>query len=258
MIKYINLKAVLTQVPKYLKEEESEGQLLSWALSGYRENITLSTWKDDYKVCISKITDNKAKLPFGINKIASVGYSTTQPVEENDTTTTWIDSVINNDFVTLSQAIAYANITKRLTTLRYVGQNPELLTHGCVNLFSDCVIHFAVDKQLKYITLDEKDGYLVIVYTSSVTSDGDYMIPNDATLLRALSMFIQARHWESRAGRKEEGAENLFISRLTMADNLFRQYKNRVVLDRFNPDVYKFQILDRFNSLHNGAVIMNS
>lgn len=257
MNKYINLKAVLSQLPKYVTEEESEGQLLSWALSGYRQNITVPAWKDDFRVCISKITNNRAKLPFGINKVISIGYSFTEPMEINNETQQWFDSIINQDFVMLSQEIAYAHINRQLTSLRYVGQNPELLSNGCINLFCDSNIHFSLDKQLKYVTLDKEEGYLVIVYSSSVTEDGDYLIPDDADLIQALAYFCESKHWQERSGRKEEAGENMFISRLTMADNKFREFKQKRLLKKFDVDTYKRSVLDRFNSLHTGTVIIN-
>ena len=257
MNKYISLKAVIPYLPRYIKEEESESQLLSWALLGYRQNITVPAWKDDFRVCLATVTNNRAKLPFGINKIISIGYSKNKPCKENDTTQQWFDSMIDNDFVLLSQDIAYQNLKRNLQTLRYVGQNPELLTFGCANLFSKCNINFSVDKQLKYVTLDEPEGYLVIVYSSSVTEDGDYLIPDDADLLQALAYYVEARHWHDRAARKEESTEGMFQQRLLMADNKFREFRNKQVLRKFNADGYKQQLLDRFNSLHVGATIIN-
>ena len=254
MIKFVNIAAVLAQMPGFLKEEENERNLISWAMEGYRQNVTPVQWKDDLKVCITKVVNNKAKLPVGITKIRHIGYTSIEPSPLNDSTNKhFLTPKIGDDFVILSEAIAYTSYQySNVTPLRYVGQNPDLFSNDCVNLFcTSCTINFSVNKLLTQVTLDAEEGWLVIVYsTPAKDTDDNFIIPDDADLIRALALYAEAKHWQDRAGRKEQGAEQSFMSRLRMADNKFSEFLMKGLFRNFNADEYRRKILGQFDSLH--------
>lgn len=254
MIKFINIKSVLSHVPQFLLEEESEQQIISWAYQGYKQNVTPIQWKDDLKVCVKQIEYNKISLPKDIKKIVHIGYSLEQPEpidNPSNPSKQFLTPEVGDDFVLLSQAIAFTKTMQKTQALRYVGQNPELFSSSCVNLFCGNNINFSVNKQLTQLTTDADEGWIIIVYSSTPTDDkGNILIPDDADLVRAMSLYAEAIHWQNRSGRKEEGAENLYITRLQMADSKFSEYKRKTLWRNFNSDDFQKRVLGAFNSLH--------
>lgn len=249
MNRYINIKAVFNFIPDYLYEEEDETQLLSWILQGYRHNIRTDSWTDDYGVCIAKIVNNKASIPSGIKKIVEVGYSVDIPADDNIDTKTFLTPQVGDTFILLSEAIAYQDIKSHLSVMRYVGQNPELFANECINLFCTSLINFSVNKQLTQITCDESDGYITLVYSKLATDNGDYIIPDNANLMQALSYYCEAMHWRNRRGRKEENANNMFIENIKLANSEFTEFYASEMFKNFDPDTYRGRILGQFFEL---------
>lgn len=259
MTDYINLKSILTLVPDYVKEEESESTMLSWAFHGYRENVRQANITDSFKVCIVPIVDHKGNLPYGIKRVLETEWSYTEFVDQSeDTYNLWIPQTINGYYVMVAEAINYLRIKHKGSLMRYVGQHPELLDSKCVNVYcQSCKINFSLNKQLTQVTTSEKTGWVAIVYSTLAKEGEDFIIPNDNQLKQALAYYVEAMHWRERRGRKEEGANNLFMQNLEMSKNYFNSYIKSDMLYKFDPDNYKNTILGRFTNLQDQSEFIN-
>lgn len=253
--KYVNIRAVLNFIPEAIREEESETNLLMWAFQGFREN-TGKTWKYNYKTCLVPVANHKASLPNGVVKVAYVGFSLSKPgcldtdKDLGYTVDTFHNKTDDNDYRVIIQQQLIPNCPEILgVPLRYVGQNPEVLTKKCMNLYCrDCSIGFSISKTMESITIDTShSGWLCIVYkTLTRDDDNNIIIPDDPDLLRAMSYFAQAQHWLNRDARKEQGAFQRYQSMLYQASNKFGEANGKAALRAFNPENLQSFIFDRF------------
>jgi len=259
MTDYINIKSILNLVPDYVKDDEAEINMLSWALQGYRENVRQSNVTDSYKVCIVPIVDNKATLPPNIKKVLETQWSYVPYTEINDSIyNMWIPMTINGYYVLVAEAILYTRIKHKGQSMRYVGQHPDLLDSNCVNIYcQSCAINFSLNKQLTQITTSETDGWVAIVYSTFAKDGDDFIIPNDNQLKQALAYFIEAMHWRERRGRKEEGANDMFLQNLSMSQRYFLQYIKSDMFSKFDADTYRKQVLGQFDTIQNQREFVN-
>lgn len=260
MLKYTSLKSVLNFVPNYVKEQEDEVQMLSWAFQGYREAVRQSLITDNYKVAILKVENHKATLPNGMKKIMETGWSATNPVDQlpPNSQEVFFPTQIGNIHILLAEAVYYSSIKNHITLMRYVGQNPELLDNQCVNIFCPtCFIEFSVNKTLTQLTTSEKEGYITIVYTVVAKEGDDFLIPDVMELQQGLAFYIEKCHWADRVGRKEEGAMTMYLQNLEFAKNYFNQFIKNKMLQSFSPDEYRDKILGRFDRLKNQNSAVN-
>jgi len=253
MTDYINIKSILNLVPEYVKDDEAEITMLSWAFQGYRENVRQSNVTDNYKVCIVPIIDHKGSLPTGIKRVLETQWSYTEFVDQSeDTFNLWIPQTINGYYVLVAEATLYARIRHRGSLMRYVGQHPELLDSQCVNIYcQSCAIDFSFNKSLTQITTSETDGWVALVYSTLAKDGDDFIIPNDNQLKQALAYFIEAMHWRERRGRKEEGANDMFLQNLSMSQRYFTSYLKTDLLSKFSMEDYIAQVVSPFHRLQN-------
>jgi len=257
MIKYTNLRAVLNMVPAYIKEQEDETQMLSWAFQAYRETVKQSLITDNYKVAIIQAVDHKCTLPQGMKKIIEVGWADTNPVLD-DSSNVFFPTVVNNVHILLAEAIYYQQIKHRTNNMRYVGQNPELLDNSCINIFCPtCSIEFSVNKSMTQLTTSERSGYIALVYSCVAKEGDDFIVPDNVELLQGMAKFISSKHWEDRMGRKEEGAYNMYVQETQMASNYLGQFIKSRMLASFSANEFKNAILSTFTHLKNQNSAVN-
>lgn len=254
MYKYENIKKVLTFIPSGLKEEENEAQLLSWALMGFKTNVRNIHTTSDILFCITQLDNHVVSLPSNFKKFLDVIYMKTLPDTDVLSSDTWfLQPDINGVYTTIFQRVFYQYFQPYATHMRYVGSNTSLFDNGCIALLCDtCSINFSVSKDVKTLTTDMQDGYVGAVYEALVQDDsGNYLIPDSENLWFALAHFVEAKHWQDRAFRKEENANNMFIERMAMANRFFAAFRKEDLFAKFDPQdfVFKTQYLSKVPQL---------
>ena len=245
MYKYENIKKVLTYVPSGLLEEENEATLIKWALSFYNQNIRIKTVTDDILFAICKVTDHKAVLPIGFKQFIDVTFSDTLPTDNiSDSNTIFLQPDINGIYTTIFQRSFYQYFKQRSYNARYVGNNASLVHSDCVQLLCDNCLNFSIDKSNETITIDICDGYIYLLYSSTVMDEeNNFLVLDHPILWQALAYGIEAKHWQDRAFRKEEGANNNFIERMKMANNSIGEFLKSYVTSNFDPDLYESRLI---------------
>jgi hypothetical protein len=242
MFKFVTLDAVLNYIPEAIKEEESAQQLKSWAFQLFSTLNFEFRW--DYKISIVPVIQHKACIPKGALKIAYVGYNL------YDYSNKIQDFLIKNypnglddedkRLILYQSVFVEQSLVNSYKPLRYVGTSPNLLTNDCVNVFcKDCHINFSFDKMLNNITLDEKEGYVLIIYGTHAKEETDLIIPDDANLLQACAYYAQAQHWLNRASRHEANGMNMHTQFLQMSSNLLTKFKGSHILKNINSNNVK-------------------
>jgi hypothetical protein len=83
MTNYIPLRAVLNRVPKGVREEQSDAQLLMYALDAVRDLELEAFFSND--VQLVPINNHKVDVPEGTRKINMVTYMCTKPTDDETT-----------------------------------------------------------------------------------------------------------------------------------------------------------------------------
>lgn len=249
MNKYVPIEAVIPFLPDFMTEEDNESVLLKYIWQGVRQNLIPYHKYDEKNIFICKINNYEVQLPSDIYKISYVQYTASFPdTMTNEDFKPWILEVINGNKVFIAQSLVFNQFLSQMSfqQMRYTGQDIGLFESDCINLFcNDNCVNFSVSKSMDKLKTDAKEGYVMGVYhTSPKNEAGDYIIPDDADLLQALAFFTEAKHWQSRSGRKEENAENMFITRMNMANKKFNEFNKKQLLKNFNPDEYTYLTQD--------------
>lgn len=242
MIKYISIDALLNFVPLTLQEEVSATQIKSWAYQLFKQSNL--DWKYNLVGEIIEINNHKAVIPTDALDIKHVAH-----VIDYDL----LDTIINIDYANLiddtdkrviiaQQQLLQSNLYQALAPLKYIGSNKSF--HG-LDYCNDCVIGFSIDKQLACITIDVEEGHLFIMYKTLV-KDGDILIPDDPTLMMAMSHYAQAMYWQEKAMRNDRLANQMYLQNLNTAQILFTKAKSLELFRNYSVDAHESLIKDRF------------
>lgn len=238
MYKYIPLEAILNYIPETIKEEESSKQLMSWALQAFK--MSGLNWRWDYKVAIAQVVNHKACIPDGANKIHYLPYSLVD--YEEDLSTYYIGTTNNgldeenSRLVLYQQILLDSDVFRSFLPMRFVGQNPALLSKDCLNLYcKDCAIGFSINKEMTQLTVDQEEGYVLMVYNAEIENEhGELLVPDDVDLLQGMAYYAQAQHWLNRASRHEAQAMNMYKELLQLSQVMMTKAKGRHILRNIN------------------------
>lgn len=242
MTKFVPIDAILNYIPETIKEEESHQQLKSWAFQSY--SLLNFEFRWEYNYAIIPFENHKACLPTDALRIAYVGFSR---FDYQDTinpyfTSNYPNGLDENDkrLIIYQQVWQDKSMIEMYRPLRYVGSSPDLLTNDCVNLVcKDCYINFSFDKMLKNVTIDEAEGYLLVIYGTNAKTEDGLIIPNDSNLLQGLAYYAQAQHWLNRASRHEANGFNMVSQLLELSKNLITRFKASHMLKKINSNHVK-------------------
>ncbi len=244
-MKYVPLKAVLNYISTAIQEEEkSETQLLSWAMQALRS--VEFPQKYERKICFLEVKDNKATLPQGWREINLVTYMVSNPTETDVASLAYC---IQDNFesncsseteylckipINFGLFVASTYYNNNFRPLRAVQKYKGIGTKCCT--FDDCS-GFSIKGDCIYV--DYPEGILCIDYDVEYNIDGNYLIPDDADLMRGLAEYIKYMHWEGRGDRHEERALSISEMHLIRAERLLQKAKGKFFLRAVDEDVLK-------------------
>lgn len=216
MINYIPINDVLRRIPQAVRKEDSELQLISYALDAYRNLEIPSTTTE--KIEFVQVQDHKYQLSTKAKSINFVSYLSSNPTEEEccemeecctPETTYFIIDLYSTNY--------YKN---NFEPIKYIG-NQSGICSKCINRFVNDSIHtFSVDYN-KLIWTSFKDGFLCIHYeTEQTNEDEQYLIVQDEDVQNYLAYHAQYMHWLNRSSMHEEGAFRM-LQFMQNQDNIY-------------------------------------
>lgn len=242
MIKYVNINSVLNFIPLSLQEEVSATQLKSWAYQLFKQSNL--DWKYNIIGEIIEIKNFKAAIPSDALDIKHVAHVVDYEELESIINLDYPNLIDNSDnrIIIAQQQLLASNLQKALAPLKYIGSNKSFHSLQYCN---DCTIGFSIDKQLSCITIDLESGHLFILYKTLV-KDGDILIPDDPTLMQAMSHYAQAMYWQDKAIRNDRLANQMYIQNLSASQLLFTKAKSLELFRNYSVDAHESLIKDRF------------
>ncbi len=241
MIKYTSIDAVLNYIPAPMLAEVDVVQIKSWAYQAYRDYSLPFT--ENTKSALVSIKNHKGLLPDDVMRIVEVRYT-----EESYPKEPGYETIeIGDDRYLIYQQIFFSDPTgyfQRMKPLLYIGQmRGELITEELY--CNECKYGFSVDARLRCITIDAQDGNVLVIYRSPVTDDGDFLVPDDPTLLQGLSAFAQSHYWRDKTFSHEQNAVNLQQSNMQEATTLLTKFKGKRLLASVNPAKHREFVFTR-------------
>lgn len=243
MISYEPISNILRKIPKAVREQDSESQLISYALDAYR-NLSIPVTTTE-KIEIFQAVDHKIFLPQKIKTINFVSYLCNTPTQEEceEVEACTYDTVYYT--IDLYGTKYYKN---NYCPIKYIG-NQSGICSKCINRFmNDCIDTFSVDSN-KTLWTSFKDGYLCIHYeTELVNSNDEFLIVEDEDVRNYLSFYSQYMHWLNRTSMHEDGAFRILQMLESKSNIYFLRAKGSLLQKNINKQLLQELTTDSFNN----------
>lgn len=209
-VNYIPLSTVLADVYSIVdKSITEESEMIEWAAQAFA-SIKVNVLYE-MRVAFSPIVNYRAKLPKGAKFINQVQYKASEnedDVEQIKLFTATEDEVTAKYWEFTNSAYYINNwLPMRMSTSLF---HQAIMIKNSPNFHYKCEEEFSIDKD-GCITTTVEEGWVAISYMSYPKRNGEFLIPDDVDLLKAIKAYIMYRHWEKRDNHKEEGAERRLI-----------------------------------------------
>ena len=240
MTPYIKIDAILNYVPSMVRESISQVQIMSWAFDALR--MTSLNWKYNYYVCLTEVKGHKATLPEGIRSISFALFTYNKPDEEDMSSylVKTFDTTSEDCRLILTQEILYDSAVNRdALPMKYKGNSPDLVNNKYLDFYDrDCELGYTVNNSATCMTVDEENGYVIMLYKQYAQDGDDFMIPDDIDLLFAIGKYVEAKYYGERAAALDQKAFSFYMQMTQMAQSLLIKATSKEILKRFNPDDY--------------------
>lgn len=225
MIKFVPISAVHNYVSDIVKQTTAPDTMTSWALQSYNRIQTLGD--KEIVVIPIEIVNHKAYLPNDVVLIHDVVYT--------EASAAAISSLLSKevlvDKLLLYQRVIYENLPQLYGAMRlhYLGQNKAAIIDN--ELYCNhCSRGFSLNHEMTCMTIDFADGTACLVYERKIVNNGNYLIPDDSTLLLGLASFIEATYWKNKMYSHEQNALNFYQEALQRSEQLILSYESNRVL----------------------------
>jgi hypothetical protein len=197
---YISIKSVLYDLSLLVDERYwNEIKMKEWALKALRQVATPLLLQD--KVDLLWVESHKAVLPCDFKYLNQIAY-TSEVIPALDTV------VKQQEFPNTSWHVysQYASCFKpmRLSTSTF---HESLCVDPSINKCPNCVHEYSISPDL-HITTTLKEGCILVSYKAYVSSEDDFLIPDNETLKECLTHACLYKYWMSKYQMKEDGAES--------------------------------------------------
>jgi len=244
MNKYINLEVILNFIPESIKEDAGEDRLLSWAFQALRMHLPSKAFLGA-NLIVRPIVNHKVQLENDTRKVTGVWYvddlaklsspTAAKFVTDNDGLT---DNSARVAFVS-EKTISYENVAKFGQPAKYIGEHSHLVNNDYLNFYNDCCdMAFSVDYSMTCLTIDQSIGYAIITYDSFKKEGNNFLIPDDADFIQALAYAAETQAWRERSANKEQGAEQMYQTRLREANSYFISANGKRALRGYSPSLH--------------------
>lgn len=220
MIKYVSIDAAFNYLPQVVKDNSSPADLRSWMFQAYRGLTVLGDLELEVKTIA--VENHHAYLPDDVVLVKDVVFT--------DTPLGYIDTIltreIDTDKLLVYQKILFEDIATKYTAqpLRYKGQHKASIIESGLYCRS-CEIGFTLDKFMRCMTIDFKEGEVTLVYSRYVQTEDELVIPDHPKLLQGLAYYAIAMFWMNRQYTHESNAFSFYQDALVKSENLLTNYE---------------------------------
>lgn len=260
LINFIPLDAILTRIyPLMPKEYVTEDNILEWASEAMEELTTYKAYQQ--KICVTEVINHKVPIPvglYGLEMILKQVYpeDATDKVDISDITT-WdseepsyaptesvVDFLINPKILRGWTPLAISDSILDMAVLcndSPLLEKPDRLRLRCEHVFS---IDFA---HRQFVTSFES-GKVAIAYLSAPMNDaGQFLIPNNEHLKKAIEAYCMKRIWESRLNHGDD--RNFSMRMYLQYSKEYELLSTKTVGEQLMPSLSSYANLRNLNKM---------
>lgn len=219
MKNYVPIDTILNYVPKQLRRQVNEGDLLEHAIQAYN----LLDIKDRYeqKGKLLEIVKGKAKLPADAKEINLVTYLYKEPTSEEEDSMTVCASSSELSILDPSCFCNTAYYNNCFEPLKYNGNsNPLCESCGDARL-KRCRGTYQVDSNRNIIP-SVFDGYLCVFYSRPIKDDnGNYLVIELEEVLKYLAYYASFMEVMNRMLLHEEATVSWYDKFMDLSDTYY-------------------------------------
>lgn len=221
MIAYTKINSVLPLILKSVREEDTNLNLLSYALDAYRMIEGPSHTIEE--VAVYEIKDHKAQLCSDIKTVNLATYLFQNPSNSECTSlsdclnitsgesqeeynlTSSSNPCAGNYAIAHKLYLSTDYYNNNFAPLKYVGTSSFICTE-CFNRFChNCNETFSVDHN-KIMWTSFAEGYVCLLYdVEAKNEDGEFLIIDDVEVKKFLALYAEHEHFRNRFFMHEEG-----------------------------------------------------
>ena len=187
--KYVPLDAILNYVSDVVKTDANTEQLKSYALQFYKGSNIEAAY--GYEYVILPIKDYKAFMPnndaIRIAEVIDVGNDAQEII-------TNIQDYGDYRLIINQEIFFGSNWYKQARRIAFKGQNRQAIVDNGMYC-RDCEIGWSIDAYLRCISIDIKEGEIVVGYYKIIKENNQILIPDHFNLLQALGSYATSRYF---------------------------------------------------------------
>lgn len=235
MKSYVPINTILNYIPKQLRRQAEESDLLEYALQAYN----LLDIKDRYeqKAKIIEIVKNKAKLPSDLQEINLVTYLYRTPAtSETDSLTNCISSE-DTSILDPSCFCNTAYYNKCFTPMKYVGNSNTLCSKCGDARLKKCTETYQVDWNRNIITSID-NGFICVFYSRPIKDNsGNYLVLDIEEVLMYLAYYTSFMEVMNRMLVHEENSTSWYDKFMDLSDAYYLKAKGAIRLRGIDPEL---------------------
>lgn len=221
MNRYISLDNIFNYIPNSIRSiENDDDQLKSWAMQGFRlfnqENLR---YVEDFQFI--EVKNHQANIPIEVKSIISAEWLVEDILLQIED---YIEEHPEFDVTYFNtNTDRYKNLFKHLDRV-----DSKAYDYYC-NI-QDCRYIYSITDSLLQTPVNAT-GCIALKYWTEYKKGQEVVLKEKPEVLwHFLAKFAEAKHWENRAGYKEQGAQQMATQRLIEAHNLFASSKSEIIM----------------------------
>lgn len=219
MKNYIPIDRVLLNIPKPIRENAEDIDLLGYALDAY--NLLDIVDRHEEVLKIIRVENFKAKIPADAKDIHLVTYfASSDDLLTPECNTEEIEEI--SDVASMQDFVTSDLYQKRFYPLKFKG-NSSRVCCTCPTLMGNCPQYFSIDIN-KNIVTSFREGYICLFYSRPIKdSDDNYLIYDYPEVINYLAYSAAFQHAQDRIWRHEEGAVGLYERYMDLTDTWWKK-----------------------------------
>jgi hypothetical protein len=242
MKNYVPIDRILLDLPKSIRENNEDSDLLMWALDAYNQ---LDIW-DRYEesVAFLEIDNHKTKIPVDAKEVHFVSYLTSKRPSKGFREAS-CDPKDPRNVIPLSKMQSYVRSSyyrQNFFPLKFKG-NSSTICCTCPTQIPNCPQYFNIDKNRNIVT-SFRQGIICLFYSRPMKDDsGNYMIIDLPEVIKYLSYSVQFQAIQERLWRHEEGSISIYDRIIDLVDTYYMKAKGTLRLRNINASLIRSIVL---------------
>lgn len=264
MINYVKIDAVLPRISKAIRQEDTNLNLLSYALQGY--DLIASPLHKKESPRMYTVKDHKVELCKDVIQINLATFMLTSPnqnqceelnnclniqsgvAQEEYNLTDSTNPCAGNYSINHKLFLSSSFYNSNFYPMKYIGSS-QYVCKSCFSRFChECNETFSVDEN-KVLWTSFKDGTICLLESKVMKDEeGDYLIIDDEDVIKYLALYAELEHFRNRMYSHEQGSGQI-VDRLESKVNIwYNKARSTIKKILLNPQIIGEITVNSYNN----------